>query len=297
MRSAAPRRPPTVLASYGGCPHRPVRPRAGGGAGPGQPRPGTHRRFYKQLGFAGVQVVTLPEGDIRNCMSASRARYPRCSLRTSHKIPIAALKGRVRSGRSGGGLSYGTESRGGSGRMARRCRREWRSLPTEQATVRRIFHAYADGRSPRSIAKGLNAEGVPGPRSGKWTASLILGNARARERPPAQPLVCRRARLEPPTLHQGPDTGRRVARPNPREAWIITAGPATVGIIDRRSLGSGAERRLQGWAAAGRARPDNSADRSAPATRLPATRRPPCARAPTRLAAPAGCAAAPATAR
>ncbi|WP_137176247.1 recombinase family protein [Roseomonas sp. AR75] len=50
----------------------------------------------------------------------------------------------------------------------------------EAAVVRRVFASYAGGQSPRAIARALNAEGIPGPRDGKWTASLLLGGA-ARE--------------------------------------------------------------------------------------------------------------------
>src|SRR6478736_6348900 len=39
---------------------------------------------------------------------------------------------------------------------------------------------YAGGLSPRTIARALNQANVPGSRGGRWTASLMLGNA-ARE--------------------------------------------------------------------------------------------------------------------
>jgi hypothetical protein len=48
---------------------------------------------------------------------------------------------------------------------------------SEAAVVRRIFTDYAGGLSPRTIARALNNANVPGPRRGRWTASLILGNA------------------------------------------------------------------------------------------------------------------------
>src|SRR3546814_18072037 len=34
----------------------------------------------------------------------------------------------------------------------------------EAVIVRRIFREFADGKSPRAIARDLNAEGMPGPR-------------------------------------------------------------------------------------------------------------------------------------
>lgn len=49
-------------------------------------------------------------------------------------------------------------------------------MAEDAAVVRRIFAEYRGGQSPRAIAKRLNGEGIPGPRGGKWTASLLLGN-------------------------------------------------------------------------------------------------------------------------
>ena len=106
----------------------------------------------------------------------------------------------------------------------------------EAAIVRRIFAAYAAGQSPRSIAKVLNAEGVPGPRGGKWTASLLLGGAGRetgllRNRLYIGERVWNRQRFI-----KDPSTGKRVARPNPREAWITTAVPH-LAIIDPDTWG------------------------------------------------------------
>ena len=49
--------------------------------------------------------------------------------------------------------------------------------PEEAKIVRQSFGAYANGQSPRAIARNLNTAGVPGPRGGKWSASLLLGGA------------------------------------------------------------------------------------------------------------------------
>ena len=131
------------------------------------------------------------------------------------------LEGRVRAGRSGGGLSFGYRVRRQIGPDGLPAAGEMEIVAEQAAIVRRIFGDYADGRSPRSIAVGLNAEGVPGPRSGKWSASLILGNADReigilRNRLYAGVRVWNRQHFI-----KDPTTGRRVARPNPREAWVV----------------------------------------------------------------------------
>ena len=108
-----------------------------------------------------------------NSMSGSTALFLKDLAQKTHR----GLEGRVRAGGSAGGLSYGY-------RVVRRLRAdgtpttgEVEISPGEAAIVIRIFVAYVGGQSPRSIAKMLNAEGIPGPRGGKWTASLLLGGA------------------------------------------------------------------------------------------------------------------------
>ena len=48
--------------------------------------------------------------------------------------------------------------------------------PEQAAIVCRIFEEYAADMTPRTIAKRLNREGIPGPRGGHWNASTINGN-------------------------------------------------------------------------------------------------------------------------
>lgn len=87
------------------------------------------------------------------------------------------LRGRVEAGCSGGGNAYGYDvvhEPGADGLPVRGVRR---INPGEAAVVRRIFAAYAAGRSARRIAHDLNAEGVPAPGGRSWGASTISGNA------------------------------------------------------------------------------------------------------------------------
>jgi site-specific DNA recombinase len=45
----------------------------------------------------------------------------------------------------------------------------------EAEVIRRIFKEFFAGSTPRQIAQGLNKEGIPAPRSGRWNASTING--------------------------------------------------------------------------------------------------------------------------
>jgi len=87
------------------------------------------------------------------------------------------LEGRVREGRSGGGLCFGYDvvrehdARGEPIHGGRKVNE------AEAATVRRIFAEFAAGKSPRRIAAELNRDRIAGPRGGEWDASTINGNA------------------------------------------------------------------------------------------------------------------------
>ncbi|MGB0903227.1 recombinase family protein, partial [Halocynthiibacter sp.] len=68
-------------------------------------------------------------------------------------------RGRVLNGKAAGGVGYGYIV-GGPGE---------RTIDPKQALiVHRIFNMFADGVSPRAIAKALNAEGIEGPKGAVW---------------------------------------------------------------------------------------------------------------------------------
>ncbi|MBR0661935.1 recombinase family protein [Neoroseomonas oryzicola] len=187
--------------------------------------------FHKQMSFASVQVVTLSEGAISELHVGLKGTMSALFLKDLAQKTHRGLEGRVRAGGSGGGLSYGYRIRRGLRPDGTPITGEMEIAVEEAAIVRRIFTAFAAGQSPRSIAKVLNAEGVPGPRGGKWTASLLLGGAGRetgllRNRLYIGERVWNRQRFI-----KDPSTGKRVARPNPREAWITTSVP-DLAIID-----------------------------------------------------------------
>src|SRR3546814_5473818 len=100
---------------------------------------------------------------------SSRRRHTGCALVTGVQtcaLPISrrGLRGRVEKGKSGGGLCFGYDVANrvdGNGELIRG---ERTINEGEAVIVRRIFREFADGKSPRAIARDLNAEGMPGPR-------------------------------------------------------------------------------------------------------------------------------------
>jgi len=91
--------------------------------------------------------------------------------------------------------------------------------------VHRIFNMFADGVSPRAIAKILNDEGIEGPKGNAWQDTTIRGQ---RERGTGllnNEAYAGRLIYGHTQYTKNPKTGRRVSRPQPEENWTITEVP------------------------------------------------------------------------
>jgi DNA invertase Pin-like site-specific DNA recombinase len=133
--------------------------------------------LYKQLGFSGVRLVTLAEGEISELHVGLKGTMNALFLKDLAMKTRRGLEGRVRQGRSGGGLCYGY-------RVAAERDAAGNPIPggrlidkAEADIVVRIFREYAAGRSPREIARRLNADGIPGPGGRPWGDTTIRGHA------------------------------------------------------------------------------------------------------------------------
>lgn len=111
------------------------------------------------------------------------------------------LEGRVRAGRSGGGLSYGYDVVREFDARGESLRGKLAINEAKAEIIRRIFEAYANGQSPRAIAAALNADRVPGPTAKPWGASTIYGNWR-RGTGILNRALCRPSRLESAKIHK-----------------------------------------------------------------------------------------------
>ncbi|MFV1528761.1 MULTISPECIES: recombinase family protein, partial [unclassified Phaeobacter] len=138
------------------------------------------------------------------------------------------IAGRVASGSSGGGLSYGY-------RVARHANGETvkgklEVVDEQAAVIRRIFQEYADGKSPQKIAEGLYHDGIPAPRgrgagSGHWKQNTINGNRARATGILNNELYIGRYLWGRLRYSKHPETGKRVSRPVPREDWQVTEMP------------------------------------------------------------------------
>jgi site-specific DNA recombinase len=181
--------------------------------------------FYKQMNFSRVGIVTVAEGEISELHIGLKGTMSALFLKDLAQKTHRGLEGRVRQGASGGGLCFGYRIRRGLKPDGTPITGELEIAEEDAAVVRRIFRAYASGQSPRFIAKTLNSEGVPGSRGGKWTASLLLGGA-ARETGLLRNRLYVGERVwNRQHFVKDPNTGRRLARLNPPEAWVVTSVP------------------------------------------------------------------------
>src|SRR6267378_4179818 len=156
--------------------------------------------LFKHLRFAGVQIVTLAEGEISELH--------------------VGLKGKA-----GGGLCYGYDVVKRTDSEGEPVRGERKINEAEAAIVCRIFREFAAGKSPRAIATDLNRDGIPGPFGRTWGDTTIRGHA------------CRGNGIVNNELYAGvlvwnrqrfikdPNSGKRVSRPNPEAKWIRTEVP------------------------------------------------------------------------
>jgi DNA invertase Pin-like site-specific DNA recombinase len=180
--------------------------------------------LFKRLTFAGVSIVTLAEGDITFLHIGLKGTMNAMFLKELADKTRRGLRGRIEAGRSGGGLCYGY-------RVLRRLENgavttgEREINEQEAAVVRRIFSDYSAGASAKQIAKALNHEGVSGPQGTLWSPSTIHGNPKRGSGILNNELYIGRMVWNRQRFLKDPDTGKRIARPNPESEWIVKDAP------------------------------------------------------------------------
>jgi site-specific DNA recombinase len=179
--------------------------------------------LFKRFTFAGVNIVTLAEGDITHLHVGLKGTMNALFLKDLADKTRRGLRGRVELGKSGGGLCYGYRVARATHEGASTGDRE--IVPSEAEVIRRIFRDYAAGVSPKALAKQLNAERCPGPGGAPWNPSTIHGNPARGTGILNNELYVGRLVWNRLRYVKDPDTGKRVSRPNPPSDWVTTAVP------------------------------------------------------------------------
>ena len=172
--------------------------------------------LYKRLSFVGVRIVTLAEGEINHLTVGFKGTTNAVFLKDLADKTRRGLRGLAASGKHAGGSSFGFRV-GPDGKLA--------VHQPEAQLVQRIFEAYAQGQSSRSIAHALNRDRIPGPRRGPWGPSTIHGNPVRQSGVLNNPLYRGEVIWNRLRYAKHPDTGKRVSRLNPESAWTVTAQP------------------------------------------------------------------------
>ena len=181
--------------------------------------------FYKHLKFAGVPIVTLSEGEINELHVGLKGTMNALFLKDLAAKTHRGIRGRVEDGKSGGGLCFGynvvkqLDARGDPIRGDREINE------VEADVVRRIFREFAAGVGPRTIARTLNEEGIPGPNGKLWSDTTIRGHVKRGTGLVNNELYIGRLIWNRLRYIKDPSTGKRVSRLNPESEWIIKDVP------------------------------------------------------------------------
>jgi DNA invertase Pin-like site-specific DNA recombinase len=180
---------------------------------------------YKRLGFAGVRIVTLADGEINELHVGLKGTMNALYLKDLGAKTHRGIRGRVENGKVGCGNAYGYRVIRALDASGRPVTGEREIIPEQAEVIRRIFRDYVAGLGPQQIAIALNREGIPSPSGGRWVDSSIRGNPQLgsgilnNEFYIGEMIWNRQHRVK------NPDTGRRVLRMNPESAWIHVKAP------------------------------------------------------------------------
>ena len=174
--------------------------------------------IYKRLRFMDIEIRTVQDGKAEEIHVGVKGLVGALYLKDLAQKTKRGQAGVVRDGRHNGGRSYGYGPIAGqNGRL--------KVIEHEAAIVRRIFEAYAGGKSPRDVAATLNREGIPGPKGGLWNASTIAGSRKRANGILENSLYVGRIVWNRQSFIKDPETGRRVSRPNPKSEWMTAEAP------------------------------------------------------------------------
>ena len=174
--------------------------------------------LHDRCTFAGITLVAVNVGEITPMHIGLLGTMAQLYLSDLKQKTWRGQLGRALQGKVPGGKAYGYD-------LVTASTGERRINAVEAAIVRRIFTDFANGQSPRAIAKQLNAEGIAGPDGRPWGDTTIRGQAERGTGLLNNALYGGRLEWNRCSYVKDPRTGKRVARPNPREKWEITEVP------------------------------------------------------------------------
>ena len=182
------------------------------------------------------------------------------------------LEGRVRQGKSGGGLCFGYDVVRKIDASGEALHGERRINEGEAAIVRRIFEEFAKAARQERSPNPSTRRAFPGPAGRSWGPSTIYGNWRRGTGILNNELYIGRLVWNRQQFIKDPNTGRRQARLNPEIKWIIEEVPH-LRIIDD-DLWNSVKERQRGLAVSSHDQGQGHSLRACPPAELPSLRSP-----------------------
>jgi site-specific DNA recombinase len=181
--------------------------------------------LFKHLKFASVPIFTLAEGEISELHVGLKGTMNALFLKDLAAKTHRGLRGRVEDGKSGGGLCYGYKVVKKLDARGEPIRGDREIDEHEANAIRRIFREFAAGVGPRTIARTLNEEGVPGPNGKLWSDTTIRGHVKRGTGLVNNELYIGRLIWNRLRYIKDPSTGKRVSRLNPESEWVVKDVP------------------------------------------------------------------------
>jgi hypothetical protein len=183
------------------------------------------RRFRQRAG--GSSAGGGFEGPARQDRRADAGKrfFGRRAHQGRHVDARRGQRGRIELGKSCGGKTYDYDVVKQFASNGEPMRGDRTINAMEAAVVHRIFSDYVAGKSPKRIATELNKEGIRAPDGGEWGFSTINGNAKRGNGILNNEMYIGRMVWNRQRFIKDPDTGKRLARPNPESEWIVREVP------------------------------------------------------------------------
>ncbi len=181
--------------------------------------------IFKRMSYADVKMFTLSEGEVTHLHVGLKGTMNALFLKDLADKTRRGQRGRVEAGKSGGGNAYGYDVVKKFDANGEPIRGDRTINEFQAEVVRRIFRDYAAGKSAKTIAFALNKEGIPAPSGGDWGFSTINGNPKRGNGILNNEMYIGKIVWNRQRFVKDPNTGKRQARPNPEEEWVIQEVP------------------------------------------------------------------------
>ena len=181
--------------------------------------------IFKRMSYADVKMFTLSEGEVTHLHVGLKGTMNALFLKDLADKTRRGQRGRVEAGKSGGGNAYGYDVVKKFDANGEPIRGDRTINEFQAEVVRRIFRDYAAGKSAKTIAFALNKEGIPAPSGGDWGFSTINGNPKRGNGILNNEMYVGKIVWNRQRFVKDPETGKRQARPNPEEEWVIQEKP------------------------------------------------------------------------